>query len=171
MIEPLKQTDLPGSSGIPRFGCYFMCPVAMPQLVRQIAWGPAVVMSVFDECRETRAWDFGRTGHHVIDYGPATQYPYGKEFDCYLWDPGAVLDIACRRLELRGWQTCDATGWYSWAPADRRFLSFIVRQIQRPRGFHYDLADAARVGIYNPLPQLGGPLTGHWIGFAVGAPA
>jgi hypothetical protein len=163
----LGQEDLPADSGIPRFGCYFMSLLAIPQLVYQLRFSRDEILAILGRCRQIPRWD-GK--HSIVDFGPSDQYPYGEQFDVYLWDPGKLLDTACQWLspDIHGWQVRDQDGWHSWAPADKRFWSFIVMQIQRPKGYHYDLHDAARLLLYNPLPRIQVPYTGKWQGFAIG---
>jgi hypothetical protein len=170
MIELLGQEELPVDSGIPRFGCFFMDMLAPAQLVYQVPFSAAKILTILDECRSIRWWNWEKEQHHIVDYGPAERYPYGKVFNCYLWDPGAVMDRACQWIapQVHGWQMRDQNSWYPWAPMSRRYWSFIVKQILRPAGFHYDLHDAAHQLVYNPLPRLEGPYTGHWEGFAIG---
>lgn len=166
MIELYGQEDLPAESRVPRYGCYYMDLCAIPQLVTQVKYSVATLLEILEECKHTKR--FSGSKKMCIGMGPESQY-----WDVYLWNPGKVLDIACKYAglpELHGWQTCDENRWYPWAPASKRFISFIVRQIQRPKGYHYVLADAANITIYNSLPRLDKPYTGHWIGFAVGDP-
>jgi len=170
MMKLLEQEELPVDSGLPRFGCYFMSLLAIPQLVYQIAFSAAKILTILEECRSIKWWDWNKRPHHIVDYGPTDSYPFGQTFDCYLWDPGKVLERACQWIapQVHGWQVRDQDGWYSWALPGRRFWSFIVAQILRPRGFHYTLQDAAHQLVYNPLPRLDGPYTGKWQGFAIG---
>jgi hypothetical protein len=169
-MKLLEQEELHVDSGIPRFGCYFMSLLAIPQLVYQIEFSVAKILVILDACRQTRWWDWNNRPHHIVDYGPTDQYPFGKTFDCYLWDPGKVLDKACQWIapQVHGCQVRNQDGWYDWAGTDKRFWSFLVMQIQRPRGFHYVLHDAARQLVYNPLPRIDGPYTGKWQGFVIG---
>lgn len=167
MIEPLGQEALPQESGVPRWGCYFMDLCAMPQLVYQVRYSRQTILKILDHCRHLPNWD---KEHMIIDYGPPSIYPYGKEFSCYLWNPGKVLDVACQYAhnQAHGYQVCDENGWYNWADPKHRWWTFLVKQIRRPKGYHYDLHDAAHRLVYNPLPRIQIPYTGHWIGFALG---
>lgn len=171
-MDLLGQRDI-NFEDTPRYGCYVMCCIAIPQLVHSYRLSEQHVVNVIKEAQKTPRWPGQDPAKAKMVIGQDPKLPACKK---YVWNPGKLVDMAFEYMyhlgaeELHGYQVRDESEWYSWADPSKHFLSFKVLQVQRPRGFHYRLADAAGVALYNPIPGMDFPLTGHWIGFAVGDP-
>lgn len=166
-LHLLQQDVFQRELGLPRWGCLFKVDLGGEEFFFNRALTEHETVLIYWKCRAE--WDSWNNAPVLEMREPP--FPPGKEYELFLNNPTRVMQIGCSYFdnEYTAAQIPDLECTYpEMKPVDFG-CQYIAKQLKRPLGFHWVLAESTPpfTMIYNPLVSCTGIWTGRWRGIRI----